>query len=280
MYRGSSSKQARDYKLAGHVNEQAFSDLIGGSTHNLPPQGKTDCIGPDGERYSVKKRAKKWQVFLYGESRLMGDEGFARLSSLGLDLSRMLKAFPAEYGEYLKDKNRAKDAMRTSVSSEDSGLNVAKIIEIVGESNLYIRSKITLSKVNQDLAEALNDKSLRQMFFKKALFNGGEVTRLSIQQESGFSVYQADDAVRIFAEASEVATSGTGGHKTDISVPGQKILMKAPTNLVELEVRNDSVQHYRQLRFNMNPDVATRLLSSKTKVTSKTLGVEFRSFAE
>jgi len=276
MFRGSSSEQAREYKAAGHANEAAFSKLISGRTEGLPPQGKTDCVGPDGETYSIKKKAKKWQIFLYGLERLSADPGFLRLTKLGLDLSKMLRVFPADYADYARDKEKAKRSLRATLASDRSGLNLEALIDLIGLDNLYLKSKIQLAQVNSEMAEALKADQLREAFFRQSLFNGQEVKSMALQDDTGFLIFKADKVVDSFTKSVSVHKSGTGGHSDDLSIAGQKVIMKAPTNLVELEVRNDSNLHFRQLRFNMNRDLAVRILKDSSSIVRESGALQFR----
>lgn len=276
MFRGSSSEQARAYKAAGHANEAAFAKLIDGKTEGLPPQGKTDCVGPDGETYSIKKKAKKWQIFLYGLERLSADPGFLSLMKLGLDLSKMLKAFPEDYNAYARDKAKAKHSLRATLASDRSGLNLEALINLIGPNNAYLKSKIQLAQVNSEIVEALKADHLREAFFRQSLFNGQEVKSMALQDAEGFLVFKADKVVDIFTNSVSVQKSGTGGHSDDLSIAGQKVIMKGPTNLVELEVRNDSNVHFRQLRFNMNRDLAVRILKENSRLGRESGSLQFR----
>jgi hypothetical protein len=269
MYRGSSSESARKYKADGHVNETAFAKLIGGTTEGLPPQGKTDCVGPLGETYSVKKQAKKWQIFLYGLDRLVNDPGFRRLADKGLELSNLVQSFPNDYVTYARDKDRAKAQLRSLMSEDRSGFDISRFIKAHKDINEYVGSKVKLSEVTGQLCHALSALEMRRDFLHKAMFNGVEVSHLAVQDGTVFRIFSAKEVTDVFAQRLTVAQSGTGGHKDDLSIAGQKILMRSEVNVVELEVRNDSEKHYRQLRFNMNRNAAVALLIDSIPVASK-----------
>jgi hypothetical protein len=267
MYRGSSSELAGGYKRSGHAKEILFSKMIGGSTDGLPPQGKTDCIGPSGETYSVKS-GKKWQVFLYGLERLKSDPGFIALSDKGLDLSRLLECFPDDYALYVQDKQVAKDHILNSLGSEPRESVISKYISSTMSSNLYVKSKLSLAQVTLEFCSKLTSAELMREFLRKSLFNGAEVSHLAVEDSGRFRIFQAVDVLDSLVRTLSVSTSGTGGHRGDLSIAGQKILMKKPTNVVELEVRNDSIHHYKQLLFNMKAKPALSLLKEQLPVMS------------
>lgn len=272
-FRGSSSNDAREYKLEGHRVEELFALAIGGSTLGLPPQGKTDCIDSQSVSYSVKKTAKKWQIFLYGLDRLVSDEGFKSLAARGLPLSDLLSAFPKDYSSYLKDKESIKSFLQTIKS--DSGTRVGLVREEFKGGNAYLDSKVSLAIVTSKISESLQSYALKKDFLSKSIFNDEEVKRLAIQDGASFRVFDSRQVIATLASQTDVVTSGVGGQKTDLSIAGQKVIFRAATNIVELEVRNDSVRHYRQLRFNMNSRAFLNLLLEHLPVLETQRGVEF-----
>lgn len=265
-YRGSTGSDASHYKKGGHTNEEAFAKLIGGSTDNLPPQGKTDVLGLDGVTYSVKGLNKKWQIFLYSPERILKDHGFKELSRRGFDLSKMQRCFPEDYRAYSKAKDAAKKIWR-EMKSDQSGIRA--LDGGLGE-NLYVRSKMCLSQANELLLGALKDKSTLGSFIKKAIFNGNEVQKLAIGGAGRYHVFESEEVVEFLSTALSPSLSGTGGHLDDISIPGQKIVFRNTTNVMELEVRNDSEQKYRLLRLNMiSPKATSLLVENSTEISSK-----------
>ena len=82
--------------------------------------------------------------------------------------------------------------------------------------------------------------------------------------------------IDIFDENPQVENSVGGQGIDDINLDGQKTIIKYKTNIIELEIRNDSINHYRQVRFNMKREKAIDLFKLKTiKVESPYFRVEF-----
>lgn len=268
-HRGSSSAQASAYKKQGHADEVAFSKLIGGHVQTEDHTGKTDVIGPDSKTYTVKGAQKKWQIFLYGYERLRTDDDFKNMDGIGQLFLDSLDCFPAEYDTYLQDKTACKQILAEYVRKnpgEKALKNEEKLAEIIPESNVYFSSKLKLKEVTGSLKQKLlNDTNLR-VFLDKAIFNLAEVDRIAIKKKAIFLVFEKDDVLDILSESFRVENSSAGNRRTDLNVDGQKILMTYDTNVVEIEIRNDSPVHYRQLRFNMLKDKALALLEAKTKV--------------
>jgi hypothetical protein len=268
MYRGSSSSHARAYKAAGHVNEDDFGAIVGGSNEGLNPQGKTDWKDDSGRTYSVKRGhgCKKWQIFLYGYDRVVGDTEFRTLGNVGKLLGKALNCFPSDYSKYLEDKNKVKKFLVNILKNEHSGLVLLDAVrsEFAGK-NFYLDSKTALSEVTADLRDELSEFDSRAAFMRKAMFNNTEVSHLAISQESVFEIYPRELVVETLALKLKVAVSIAGTNKTDLNVPGQKVVMKGATNVVEIEIRNDSVKHYRQVRFNMVTAPAIELLQASSQ---------------
>ena len=81
------------------------------------------------------------------------------------------------------------------------------------------------------------------------MFNGGEVNYLTVRHENKYHVFLSKDVVELFANSVEVSNSKAIAKN---QVPEQKVIFKYEgRNLAELEMRNDSKIHYRQIRFNM-----------------------------
>lgn len=274
-FRGSSSEEARRYKLEGHRVEELFAKAIGGSTSGLPPQGKSDCKDPDGLNYSVKKSAKKWQIFLYGLERLVSDIGFQNLANRGLPLSGLLEAFPKEYIRYLQDKESIKSFLQTLKS--DSGTRIDLVRSQFKDGNSYLDSKVRLAIVTRQISESLQDRELKKDFLSKSIFNGGEVQKLAIQDGGMFRVFDSQQVLETLTALTEVTTSGVGGQKTDLSIAGQKVIFRAATNIMEIEVRNDSLVHYRQLRCNVNRKAFVALLLANLPVKETQGAIHFHS---
>ena len=259
-YRGSSSAAASSYKRSGHKIEDLFADLIGGTTDDLPLQGKTDVIGPQDETYSVKSDSKKWQIFLYGLPRISEDENFADLARRGFDLSKSLEAFPDNPEIYFADKDALKlrlPSLKKAYGRDRDGLLRALHREF--QHNSYLNSKETLQAHNGKLLTSIKSQSIKADFLQLALFNKVEVAYLVIEDKGEFHVFKASDVVSCLVERTTAHVSETGGQAGDLSLGGQKLLLKTDVNLMELEVRNDP-GHYRELRMNFVSQACFRLL--------------------
>tara|TARA_Y100000590_G_scaffold422264_1_gene526771 strand:+ start:228 stop:557 length:330 start_codon:yes stop_codon:yes gene_type:complete len=97
----------------------------------------------------------------------------------------------------------------------------------------------------------------------------GEVDYWSIKEGSDFFVYNRNDVLEIFADNLEVSTSKKGSRRSDLNIDGQKVIFRYKSNIVEIEVRNDSPRHYKQIRFNMIRIGALELLKENTSIEKK-----------
>ena len=105
------------------------------------------------------------------------------------------------------------------------------------------------------LAEKLKDKDRLKAFI------GGEVNYLTVYEKGKFHIFWGKEVERIMADNLSVENSRAlqAGQ-----FPEQKVLFKYQgTNLAELEMRNDSSKHYREIRFNMIKPKAMKLLFDK-----------------
>ncbi len=231
--RASSSDEARRYRQQGHDDALRFALAIGLSEdYKNDAKAKKDVIDLSGDSHSVKGGEKKWQIFLYGLNRFESDSSFRVMDGMGQLLIDCIKSFPETYEEYQAEKPAAKERLGVPMRA---------------------------------LAEKLQDKHRLQAFIGKSIFNGGEVNYLTILHEGVFHVFWGKEVERVMAEHLEVANSRArqAGQFAD-----QKVIFKFEgTNLAELEMRNDSPVHYREIRFNMVKPKAMKLLFSK--ITSK-----------
>jgi hypothetical protein len=269
-YRGSSSSQASEYKLKGHKDEVEFANLIDGSNETDDATGKTDVIGKDGKKYTVKGGKKKWQIFLYGEERFKNDLDFQSMNGIGQLLIECLNSFPPNYNVYKEDKAVCKKILLDYSKDNPYALkDLDKLKQLLPSNNTYFSSKISLSKYTSLLKSKFEDRNNLRLFLDKAIFNMIEVDRLAIKQDNFFLVFEKKDVLDIFANFFSVENSVGGNIPTDLNIDGQKVLFKYKTNVVEIEIRNDSVIHYRQVRFNMLREKALDLIKEKTKLINQ-----------
>lgn len=215
--RALSSEDARKVRQRGYDDALAFALSIGlNSDYKNDLQAKKDVIDPSGDAHSVKGGEKKWQVFLYGLARFESDYAWNSMNGIGALLAECINSFPLTYEEYQRDKNAAKQRLR---------------IPMV------------------ELAERLQNRNLLRAFISKSLFNSGEVNYLTVKHDDLFHVFLNSDVVQVLGACLEVCNSKaiTAGQ-----TPEQKVLFRYKgKTLGELEMRNDSPIHYREVRFNM-----------------------------
>ena len=233
--RGLSSEDARIVRQRGHNDAKEFALAIGlTDDYKNDPKAKKDVIDPSGEAHSVKSGEKKWQIFLYSEGRFESDVAFSVMNGMGQILLECIRAFPRTFAEYQADKVTAKERLRTHMVA---------------------------------LKDRLQDKTRLKAFLNKSIFNGGEVLYLTVKDAGMFHVFYGPEVINVLADNLEVCNSRTifiG------SMPEQKVLFKyAGVNLGEIEMRNDSKVHYREIRFNMIKKIVMGLLYAKIKVTDK-----------
>ena len=85
-------------------------------------------------------------------------------------------------------------------------------------------------------------KALFRAFLNKSIFNSGEVNYLSVLYDGEFHIFRNSDVISLLAASLKVETNSTD----------QKVVFKRNDEIYgELEMRNDSQQHYQEVRFNM-----------------------------
>ncbi len=99
------------------------------------------------------------------------------------------------------------------------------------------------------------------------MFNGGEVNYLTVKDNNKFHVFLNKEVVGVFANSVVVENSQARAKK---QTPEQKVIFKYDNkNIAELEMRNDSKIHYRQIRFNMLKPRMMSLLYDKIALHSE-----------
>ena len=226
--RASTTGAARKYRQRGHDDAPGFALAIGlKSDYERDPRAKKDVIDPAGDAHSVKSGRKKWQVFLYSRDRFLNDDGFQALNGVGSLLVHCIDAFPPRYSDYRGNETAA---------------------------------KIRLQAPMRELKDRFQRKALLRAFLRKSIFNGGEVNYLTVLRDSEFCVYWSDDVVAAMADAFEVVNSTA---RQAGQFDAQKVLFRRDgINVGELEMRNDSEQHYGEVRFNMNRAPCLALLDA------------------
>ena len=108
----------------------------------------------------------------------------------------------------------------------------------------------------------LLDEEVLKKFLLKSIFDN-DVYYLAIKKEDIFQVYESQEVVSVLAEELTPCLSRkTTGRPDDITFEGQKVILKSRHNVGELEIRNDSDKHYREMRFNMYRKRILEMLSN------------------
>lgn len=233
--RALSSNNARNIRQRGYDDAREFALSIGlSSDYKNDPRAKKDVIDPSGDAHSVKSGEKKWQIFLYGLERFWSDDAFGAMNGIGDLLAECINAFPPTFSAYQRNKTAAKERLRRPM---------------------------------RELAELLQDKRRLRAFLNKSLFNAGEVNYLTVKHEGIFHVFLNQDVIKVFSDNLEVCNSRA---LSAGQMPEQKVLFRYNgINLGELEMRNDSEIHYREVRFNMIKPKVMDLLFAKIPFRQK-----------
>jgi hypothetical protein len=264
--RAPSSAISSEKKLVGHERENNYAALIGGQViHGIQ---KGDIRDKNGKFHSVKS-GKKWQVFLYAYKRI------SNCRTLNI-LQPCLDAFTDDYNQYIKDREECigfkEKYVREQGREAAKNLSNDDVVKRLGQ-NTYMQAKEQLAETTQSVCEKLYDKILLHNFLNEAIFNNEEVEYLAIKdthykRDGLFKVFAKEDVLNILVERLSPAISKAGRVPEDYNVAGQKTLLRyqnnrKPKNIVEIEIRNDSSVHYRQVRFNMySKDTLYLLLSA------------------
>ena len=276
--RAPSSFISREKKISGHLRESDYATLING--HAISGVQKGDVRDKLGKLHSVKS-GKKWQVFLYSYQRISESVNLKILKSC-------LDSFTTDSQKYFEDRTKC-IAFKEDYAREN-GRDRAKNLsnEIVAKAlgvNEYINSKTKLATHTLKVKEQLKDKNKLRQFLNEALFNNNEVDFLSVKdttylQDNKFRVFFREDILDILSQRLYPEVSKAGNVPEDFNVEAQKTLLcykknGKSKNIVEIEIRNDSDIHYRQVRFNMySKDVLSLLLDASIKLSSKKLNDE------
>ncbi len=241
--RGGTTEQGRAYRQRGHDIALNFAHLLGlSSDYQRDPKAKKDVIDPAGDAHSVKAGLKKWQGALYSRSRFENDVGFQTLNGIGQLLIKCIDAFPPTFAEYEQDKRAAKERLRIPMI---------------------------------ELKDRFQNKILVKGFLMKSIFNGGEVNYLTIHRDELFHVYWNADVVNVMSEHFSVENSTSRAPNPDC----QKVLFKFNNrNVIELEMRNDSPQHYREIRLNIIAGKCFELLRTHIPSGQRYLGKPIISY--
>lgn len=227
------SEKASYVKRKGHADAREFAECLGiGKEYKSEPQAKKDVIDLEGHSYSVKSGEKKWQIFLYGKTRFEKDYTFRGMNGLGELFLQCIETFPELRSHYLKNKE------------------------------LY---KNNLQKPMRKLCRRLKEKRILAAFIDKSMFNSGEVDFLVIKNGENFHVFWGREVVEILTQCFEVENSKARGKN---QFDDQKVIFKVSGKTYgEIEMRNDSEIHYREIKFWLDKKLTFNLLKSKIDKT-------------
>ena len=225
------SEKASYVKRKGHADAKEFAELLGiGKEYKSEPQAKKDVIDSEGNSYSVKSGEKKWQIFLYGKTRFEKDYTFRGMNGLGDLLLRCIDSFPEKRDEYIRDKDKYKRELQEPM---------------------------------RKLCERLKEKRLLAAFIDKGMFNSGEVNFLVIKKEGIFHVFWGKEVVEILINNYVVENSKA---RVKNQFDDQKVIFKVEgITHGEIEMRNDSEIHYREIKFWMSKKLTFNLLQSQIR---------------
>jgi len=229
------SQKASFVKRQGHADARQFAEVLGiGKEFKSDPTAKKDVIDNFGYSYSVKSGQKKWQIFLYGESRFKKDFTFKSMDGLGNIFLRCINAFPVARTEYLKNKKTYKEKLKTPM---------------------------------RKLCQKLRQKRLLAGCIDKSMFNSGEVDFLVVKNEGKFYVFAGNEVVEVLTENIKVENSKA---KIKGQLDDQKVVFKVEGKTIgEIEMRNDSEIHYREVKFWLAKNQTLNLLTAKITSSKK-----------
>lgn len=123
--------------------------------------------------------------------------------------------------------------------------------------------KNLLMKPMQKLKKKLQNKETLKALLEKSFFNAGEVSYLTIKNGDSFYVFHNNDVVKTLTENISVENSN-GGQKVIFKIKNAnpKTLSRFPlVTIGEIEMRNDSEAHFKEIKFWMGKDKTFELLN-------------------
>ncbi|MCM8792827.1 MAG: hypothetical protein NC826_06815 [Candidatus Omnitrophica bacterium] len=220
------SEKASFVKRRGHADAREFAQILGiGKEYRSELQAKKDVVDFEGRSYSVKSGEKKWQIFLYGKTRFESDYAFKGMNGIGELFLQCITSFPVSRNLYLKNKE------------------------------FYKRK---LQKPMRALCKKLKEKRLLAAFIDKSMFNSGEVDFLVIKNKDIFHVFWSREVVDILTQYFIVENSKARQRN---QFDDQKVIFKIQDKTYgEIEMRNDSYIHYREVKFWLDKNLVFELL--------------------
>jgi hypothetical protein len=228
-------EKASFVKRRGHEDAREFAFALGiGKEFRSEPTAKKDVIDLRGYSYSVKSGEKKWQIFLYGKTRFESNYAFKGMSGIGNLFIKCIECFPEKREEYLKNKAIYKEKLKEPM---------------------------------KELAQKLKDKNLLAAFIDKGMFNSGEVDFFVVKDKEIFHIFWGKDVVDVLSQNFDVENSKA---KTKNQFDAQKVIFKVCGKTYgEIEMRNDSDIHYREVKFWLDRNLVFNLLKEKIRLSQR-----------
>lgn len=239
--RAMTSGKASQVKTRGHAKEREFAALIGGSVNKGNHHDKRDVIDQKHGTHSVKS-GQWWQIFLYGRERIATNTIFGGLGNTAGILLDCIDAFPEDRDDFHGvNKDNAKQALRPHMTR---------------------------------LLSELQKPHMGPAFFDKALFDGGNAGYLSVYPgpaadpfgQKKFHIFHKDDVIQALMK--DVSFANSRAIKAG-DVPEQKVVLKssiagrAGRQIGEIEMRNDSKVHYREVKFRLRSEDVMKILQTQ-----------------
>lgn len=112
----------------------------------------------------------------------------------------------------------------------------------------------------RELCSKLKDKRLLGAFLDKSIFNSGEVDFLVVKDKGIFHIFFNKDVIDILTNNFEVENSKA---RTEEQIDAQKVVFKVNQKTIgEIEMRNESKIHYREIKFWLSKPMTLELLKT------------------
>jgi len=221
--RAMTSEKASQVKKDGHRDAKEFAKLIGlDDDYQNDPKAKKDVIDKNGDAHSLKSGNGYWQVFLYGKRRFENDAMFQAMNGIGQIMLDCINSIPDSKDEYQINKQGFKNE---------------------------------IAKYMIELQEKLSESYRLEAFLRKSIFEGSQVSYLTIKYQDKFHIFWHDDVINIFLKNFIVANS----------IGNQKVIFKLKNNCGEIEMRNGEYHHHKEMKFRLHKIPITELLINSCK---------------
>ena len=232
--RAMTSEQASKKKTSGHQNEYDFAEVIGGQVRSDAPQGKPDVIDLQSRLHSVKG-GTWWQIFLYSRQRLQSNTALQSIGDLANLMTQCVDAFPEEMDDYTADKESAKTRLQAPMRLLKQEIEKPGIFPALIDKSFFNGNVDYLSALPSDFSNS------------------------SPIDQKHFHIFHRDDVVEQLAEHLEIRNSKARHSK---QWDDQKVIVRYGKNAGEIEIRTDSLVHYRRIKWRMNSDLTFEILKS------------------